>query len=338
MHTVIFEGYHGSHLYGLNTPESDIDMKGIYLPDQKDILLGTVKESYSITTGNDKSKNSKDDIDIEIFSLQRFVKDASRGETYALDMLHTPADKVINSSSIWHFIQQHRQLFYTTNMTSYMGYVMKQAAKYGVKGSRLAALREVREKVENWRNLDGKFWDTEDRFFTWEESRLRDFTCLLPRNEFCFWTIDKEKPETASFYTLMGRKYMAGVKATEFAKAVDKLWAEYGERARKAEANEGIDWKALSHAMRGGLQLLEIYRTGDLKYPLANAVEIKQVKAGELPFTIVQARLEQIVEDVDAAAKEASRNGMPSVVDSNFWDAFVLDVYEKHMAEYIRLK
>lgn len=322
MNAVIFEGYHGSHLYGLNTPESDIDMKGIYLPDQKDILLGKVKESYSITTGNDKSKNSKDDIDIEIFSLQRFIKDASRGETYALDMLHTPADKVITGSSIWHFIQQNRSRFYTTNMTSYMGYVMKQAAKYGVKGSRLAALREVKQFTESWQlNVN---------------PRLRDITHLLPNNEFCFWTVDKEKPETASFYMLMGRKYMAGVKLSEFYAAVGKLWAEYGERARKAEANEGIDWKALSHAMRGGLQLLEIYRTSDLKYPLADAAEIKKVKAGELPFATVQARLEQIVEDVDAAAKEAGRNGMPNVVDTDFWDAFILDVYSTHMAEYIK--
>lgn len=322
MHTVIFEGYHGSHLYGLNTPESDIDMKGIYLPDQEDILLGKVKESYSITTGNDKSKNSKDDIDIEIFSLHRFIKDASRGETYALDMLHTPADKVIVGSSIWHFIQQHRSLFYTTNMTSYMGYVMKQAAKYGVKGSRLAALREVKNCM--------------DALQIHDNPRLRELNMVLPFNEFCFWTVDHENPETHSYYNMMGRKYMAGVKISEFCAAVDKLWAEYGERARKAEANEGIDWKALSHAMRGGLQLLEIYRTGDLKYPLADAAEIKQVKAGGLPFKIVQERLEDIVENVDIAAKEAGRNGMPNAVNSDFWDKFILEIYQKHMAEYIR--
>ncbi|AAQ81399.1 thioredoxin [Aeromonas phage Riv-10] len=322
MQKVIFEGLHGSHLYGLNTPESDLDMKGIFIPDPKDILLSQVKSSYSITTGNDKSKNSKDDIDIEMFTLKQFIHECVKGETAALDMLHTPTDKIVSDSAIWQFIQSQRSSFYTTNMTSYMSYVMKQAAKYGVKGSRLAALRQVKDFM--------------DALQIHENPRLRELKIPLPSNEFCFWTVDREKPETNSYYTMMGRKYMAGVKIAEFAGAVDKLWNEYGERARKAEANEGIDWKALSHAMRGGLQLLEIYQTGDLKYPLANAEEIKLVKAGELPFKEVQARLEQIVDDVDAAAKEAGRNGMPSAVNVEPWNQFVLDVYSDAMLEYLK--
>ncbi|QBX32765.1 hypothetical protein Asfd1_139 [Aeromonas phage Asfd_1] len=333
MQKVIFEGLHGSHLYGLNTPESDLDMKGIYIPDPRDMLMGSVKKSYSVTTGDDRSKNSKDDIDIEMFSLYQFIQDAARGETYALDMLHSPKDKIITDSSVWQYIQQNRASFYTTNMTSYMGYVMKQAAKYGVKGSRLAALREVKDAVtsDSTRGFRGVGLPL-------EMIRLRDIGNNLPSNEFCFWTVDKEKPETASFYTLMGRKYMAGVKLVEFRGAVDKLWAEYGDRARKAEANEGIDWKALSHAMRGGLQLLEIYRTGDLVYPLADAEEIKLVKAGKLPFTVVQERLEKIVESVDAAARQASRNGMPNKVDMKPWEDFVERVYAEAMKEYLGVK
>lgn len=324
MQKFIFEGLHGSHLYGLNTPESDLDMKGIFIPNPKDILLGQAKKSYSVTTGNDKSKNSKDDVDIEMFSLHQFILDAAKGETYALDMLHSPKEAIITDSSVWQYIQQNRASFYTTNMTSYMGYVMKQAAKYGVKGSRLAALREVKNFM--------------DALHIHENPRLRDLAIPLPKNEFCFWTVDVENPETQSFYNMMGRKYMAGVKIAEFAGAVDKLWAEYGERARKAEANEGIDWKALSHAMRGGLQLLEIYKTGDLKYPLNDAEEIKLVKAGKLPFAEVQARLEQIVEDVDIAAKEASKAGMPSKVNMAPWEAFVEQTYADAMKEYLTAK
>lgn len=323
MQKVVFEGLHGSHLYGLNTPESDLDMKGIYIPDPRDMLMGSVKKSYSITTGDDHSKNSKDDIDIEMFSLYQFIQDAARGETYALDMLHSPKDKIITDSSVWRYIQQNRSSFYTTNMTSYMGYVMKQAAKYGVKGSRLAALREVRDFMVN------------ELAFT-NQVRLREVIDRLPTNEFCFWT--QVDTPNSSFYTLMGRKYMEGVKLVEFQGAVDKLWKEYGDRARKAEANEGIDWKALSHAMRGGLQLLEIYRTGDLIYPLADAEEIKLVKAGRLPFTVVQERLEEIVENVDAAAKQASMNGMPDKVDMKPWEDFVERVYAEAMKEYLESK
>ena len=84
--------------------------------------------------------------------------------------------------------------------------------------------------------------------------------------------------------------------------------------------------------------MLEIYKTGDLKYPLADAEEIKLVKAGKLSFAVVQERLEEIVEAVDAAAKEASKNGMPDKVDMKPWEAFVEQVYAEAMKEYLESK
>ncbi|MGZ7230903.1 hypothetical protein ACXWOM_10615, partial [Streptococcus pyogenes] len=74
--------------------------------------------------------------------------------------------------------------------------------------------------------------------------------------------------------------FQTTITVAEMKYSLTKLWNEYGERARKAEANEGVDWKALSHALRGGLQLQEIYTTGDLVYPLKDAEFIKKVKAG----------------------------------------------------------
>lgn len=41
---IIMETVFGSHLYGLNTPTSDKDYKGIFLPHPRDILLGKAQE------------------------------------------------------------------------------------------------------------------------------------------------------------------------------------------------------------------------------------------------------------------------------------------------------
>ena len=43
----------GSHLYGTNTPESDLGIKGVYLPSAHDILLGRVRKSVVNETVND---------------------------------------------------------------------------------------------------------------------------------------------------------------------------------------------------------------------------------------------------------------------------------------------
>ncbi|QMV34012.1 hypothetical protein [Escherichia phage DK-13] len=333
----VMKGYFGSHLYGTSTPESDVDFKEIFVPHPRDILLGTAMNHTNLNTNNTATKNTKDDVDHELYSLKYFFKLAADGETVALDMIHTPADLVVKSDlpDVWKFIQDNRSRFYTTNMKAYLGYVRKQASKYGVKGSRLAALRGVLEIVnqipEQWVDYQ------EDGSAKQRRTKVEDIKHRLPENEFCEWVFhNHEKTGPQTFYTVLGRKYQTTLSLIELKQSLNKLDAEYGERARKAEANEGIDWKALSHAYRAGYQLMEIYQTGDLVFPLREASIIKLIKAGELPFKEVQELLEDTVDLVEVLAIQAAKNGMPDKVDMKFWDKFVEEVYLDNHNSYYR--
>lgn len=324
----IMKGYFGSHLYGTSTPESDVDFKEIYVPHARDILTGNVKEHMSKNTNNTSSKNTKDDVDHELYSLKYFFKLAADGETVALDMLHTPPSLVVKSDlpDVWKYIQDNRSRFYTTNMKSYLGYVRKQASKYGVKGSRLAVLRQALKRSNEW----GQYFDNGAVI------RLSHMKNILPVGEFASWVeTENEKTGKQTFYNLLDRKFQDTLTNKEFNAILVKLEENYGERARKAEANEGIDWKALSHACRGGLQLLEIYKTGDLVYPLQDAPFILDVKLGKHTFKTVQEFLEDIVDQVEHASEQAAKNGMQQKVDMSFWDDFLEQVYlENHNSYY----
>lgn len=324
----IMKGYFGSHLYGTSTPESDVDFKEIYVPHARDILTGNVKEHMSKNTNNTSSKNTKDDVDHELYSLKYFFKLAADGETVALDMLHTPQSLVVKSDlpDVWKYIQDNRSRFYTTNMKSYLGYVRKQASKYGVKGSRLAVLRQALKRSNEW----GRYFDNGAVI------RLSHMKNVLPIGEFASWVeTENEKTGKQTFYNLLDRKFQDTLTNKEFNAILVKLEENYGERARKAEANEGIDWKALSHACRGGLQLLEIYKTGDLVYPLQDAPFILDVKLGKHTFKTVQEFLEDIVAQVEHASEQAAKNGMQQKVDMSFWDDFLEQVYlENHNSYY----
>lgn len=333
----VMKGYFGSHLYGTSTPESDVDFKEIFVPHPRDILLGTAMNHTNLNTNNTATKNTKDDVDHELYSLKYFFKLAADGETVALDMIHTPANLVVKSDlpDVWKFIQENRSRFYTTNMKAYLGYVRKQASKYGVKGSRLAALRGVLAIVnqipEQWVDYQ------EDGSTKQRRTKVEDIKHRLPENEFCEWVFhNHEKTGPQTFYTVLGRKYQTTLSLIELKQSLNKLDAEYGERARKAEANEGIDWKALSHAYRAGYQLKEIYQTGDLVYPLKNASVIKAIKAGDMPFKVVQGLLENTVDEVEVLAIQAAKNGMPAKVDMKFWDKFVEEVYLDNHNSYYR--
>jgi len=81
----------GSHLYGTDTPQSDLDVEGVYLPDAHDILLQRVKET--IETGTSKARGDKTapgDVEREVYSLQRYLELLAEGQTIALDMLFAP--------------------------------------------------------------------------------------------------------------------------------------------------------------------------------------------------------------------------------------------------------
>jgi predicted nucleotidyltransferase len=158
----IVQMYHGSHLYGTNTPESDVDFKGVALAETYDVLLGRIPkviESKSPRKG-DGEKNQAGDVDLQVFSLHQFMHLALKGETVAVDMLHAPQSKCQIWTDIWEELRRNRHLFYTRSMKSLVGYARSQAAKYGLRGSRLAAAKASADVLRaNTGNRLAKFWE-----------------------------------------------------------------------------------------------------------------------------------------------------------------------------------
>ena len=300
----------GSHLYGTAGPESDTDYKGIFFPSARDVILQRVPKSLHNSTGSDRSKNTAADTDEEVYSLHYFLKLAAKGETVALDMLHCPDAALLETSDEWAFISANRRRFYTKSMKAYVGYAMKQAAKYGVKGSRLSDCERV---VEFLAGKEGKIADI------WED---------LPSGEH----IRKYQELTATqldnrMYEVCQRKVPATCSVSYARDVFRKFYENYGARARQAASNEGIDWKAISHAFRGGFQLKEIFLTGDLKYPLRDREFLKQVKAGRLHYQ--EDRVGEMLDELLGEVRELSEgSGLPEEVDRGFWDEFLLSLYQ----------
>ena len=90
----------GSHLYGTDTPDSDQDFKGIFLPTKEQIFLGKIPKSINENTKKGEGKNTADDVDTEIYSLHYFLKLACEGQTVSLDMLHAPDNMIIETKQI----------------------------------------------------------------------------------------------------------------------------------------------------------------------------------------------------------------------------------------------
>ena len=84
----------------------------------------------------------------------------------AIDMLHAPDNMIVeqDDKGIWSYLINHRKMFYTKNLKAFVGYARRQASRYGIKGSRLNAAKEVLEFLaEHTTNGDiltmGDIWD-----------------------------------------------------------------------------------------------------------------------------------------------------------------------------------
>ena len=299
----------GSHLYGLNTPESDQDYKGVFMPDEDDILLGRIPKTLVLSRGTPSTKNTPEDVDEEHYSLHYFLDLACKGETVALDMLHSGPEHWLETSPEWEELVKNRAMFYTKNLKSLVGYARRQAAKYGVKGSRLSDARRVLEflKEMEYRSPDVRLDDVWDVFPKGKHIRQEPATF----------------PETVSTVDVCGKQLQSSAKARQYIDTMDRFVEAYGARARKAEKNEGIDWKAISHAFRAGYQVLGILMGGGFEYPLPQSEYLREVKAGKIPYKHAGPALEGLIDHLE---KLAELSNLPEKTDRKIWDDWLFGV------------
>jgi predicted nucleotidyltransferase len=322
---LIVEMRFGSHLYGTATPLSDLDLKAVYLPEPRDILLQRVRRAVSLSRDkNAGEKNLPGDVDREIYSLQRYLELLAEGQTVALDMLFAPDSAMLRSPSpLWREIQANTPRLVTRRASAFVRYCRQQANKYGIKGSRVAVARQalaILTTAEATYGAAAKLAEAEAEVTTFagvaDHAALVDVPLpgdrLVRHSEVC----GKRMPFTSSIKT-----------AREI---VQRLVEEYGQRALQAERSEGVDWKALSHAVRVGREALELFETGRISFPLPYASEILSIKRGERPYEAVAETIEGLLVSVEAAAATSS---LPEEPDQGFIDDLVAHAYRGKVLE-----
>lgn len=315
MHKVI-EMTFGSHLYGTNTPNSDKDYKGVYLPTRRQLFLQQVPKSISHHTRVDRRegvRNSASDVDTEFYSLHYFLHLACEGETVALDMLHAPESmwtEETQGNTIWQDLVAQRHKFYTKNLKSFVGYARRQAAKYGVKGSRLADA-EMALTFLRGHNIIGL--------------RLAAIWDKLPTGEH----LHKTETPHDKLYMVCGKGLSSKAYIEHHIPMLEKFVDAYGVRAREAADNKGIDWKAVSHAFRAAYQVKHILTHGGYTYPLPETALLLKIKQGSLDwYGYVQPRLEDLMDECEQLSSQST---LPKQVDRGYWEEWLFKTLQKEL-------
>lgn len=309
--TIIVKMIFGSHLYGTSSESSDRDFKGIFIPKKRDILLGNIPNHYSTKRKKkDGEKNTPDDVDEEIFSLHEFIKLSSEGQTVALDMLHAPTYMLIYKNEVWDEITKNKDKFYTKNLHAFIAYAQRQAAKYGVKGSRLDSAKYFYDLLYSKdNNLKLKN--------IWDEIEVCEHIKFV-----------EPTPNGIRQVMVCGKIFQETSYIHYVIPIIKNFYDNYGNRAILASLNEGIDWKALSHAVRAALEVKELLTEKTITFPLKEFELVKKIKYGKLNYTTeVCPLLEKLIDE----CKELSeKSDLPEKVDRTFWDDFIIKTIEKY--------
>ena len=313
----------GSHLYGTATPESDLDVKAVYIPSARDILLQrvspVVSESRIKAHGE---KNTSSDTDCEAFSLQRYLDLLAEGQTVALDMLFAPDWAMLEQPhALWHDIKTLAPRLMTKGTTAMVRYCRQQANKYGIKGLRIAAARAalgVLQEAEQTQGGTAKL-----------ETVVNALEALAAQSEYLgFVDMPNAQGETLRFFDICGKKSLLTASIQNARLIAERLVDGYGRRAMEAERSDGLDWKALSHAVRIGQEAVELFRTGQITFPRPEAAHLLAIKQGKAPYAEVAEEIEKLVDEVE---KAASDSGFPDKADMQVMDDLIFRVYRQQI-------
>jgi hypothetical protein len=298
----------GSHLYGTNTAHSDEDWKGVFMPIERDILLGRIPRSSASVHQDDTRKNLPGELDLELYSLHHFVKLATQGQTVALDMLFAPASMIQKGEQywIWESIQEHRKKLLSKSMNAFIGYARTQAAKYSLRGERFAKLQAFYEKLHH----DGVL-ETSTLSLLWGD---------LPRDD------ERTSPQKIRELQIAGKWFGETTPLWLVRESVETALGRYGDRSRASA--EGVDWKAMSHAVRVSRELQDILTKEEIVFPLPYAAELLEIKQGNVSLERVQEMLDELLESVERLAAES---GLPDNVDHKFWDDWLYQTIRKQL-------
>lgn len=315
----------GSHLYGLDTKESDLDLIGITLPSKKSLLLNKPSNQYGgYSTGKDNISNNKEDIDLELWSVHKFFNLLRNGDTNAYDVLYSyPSDVVLFCErSFQHVFEFKSELTGSKPiLNSFIGYSYGQVKRYEAKGFNFATLKSI---LRYFKNIEyegssrlGNYVDNLIEYVNKENKNLQ--LEVISDNKDTYLEINSYK------------KYPIGIRVKEFINSIQKWAKEYGSRVRNND--KGVDWKSLSHAFRV-LRFAEcLAMDGKFSYPFNKEERegLLKIKNGEVDFKGSIVELKDYVEDVRYKLKNT--NMLTNKVNNNILEELIFYLYEEFSYE-----
>ena len=305
--TPLFVTKFGSELYGTNTSNSDEDVYVIYRPSITSLIKGEQLKTYRAGTSVNKKgeKNNPGDVDVQALPIQHVLSRFIKGELVSIDLLFALTNRnavVCVKPSFVKFLHKYiySGVISARKLSGVLGYINTQASKYGVKGTRLGQAIELRDYVSEKFDNDARVQEVIE-VLKIDRKDIVDGTHV----KFVDVAVTEKggRIVTREGLNVLGKVAIPLADVGQLKSMLDNIVKKYGVRAEQAKNNMGIDWKALSHALRAAHEYMQYVATGMVRFPLDGETvdTLVKVKTGTMDFSVVKEMLERSIQAVELA-------------------------------------
>lgn len=293
----LFRTIVGSQAYGTSTPESDIDVSGVFVPSME-YHLGFNKNIEQVKQGKDTT----------FYSLKKFMHLAATNNPNVNELLFVPDDCILEVHPLFEEVLKNRKLFLSRNVRyRYCGYAYGQIKRIETHRRWLLHPPKKEPKREDFDLPLSKSLVSREQlnaFYITLAHLLRDIASMaelhdyileiIESDDFPGWegvvqsrgipdeallTVQKLTNASDNFIEALRREQAYYRDVDEWSKYQNWLKTRNPKRS-KLEKKYGFDTKHASHVVRLMLQGEEIMTTGNLSVRHKDCEKIKAVKYG----------------------------------------------------------
>jgi uncharacterized protein len=341
---IIFRCKVGSHLYGLNRPESDIDYFTVFMPEPEDILGMQKMEIVDNSTKNsaEERRNTSEDTDDVAYSLPKFLALVVDNNPNIVEVLFAKPEVIEVCDPIFKYLMDNSDK------------IISQKAKHTFSGYAHAQKQKLVTKRDRFNSLGAAV----PLFEKWLEKDLIEGTVKLPREAslhgFLQATFESDVPpiwreitEEESEELNKTLKYYKGErhhtesfhKGMHLGMIYKKIRIEYEKYGWRVHTDSfeklGFDLKFAYHLIRLMAEGVEILETGRLSYPIKGQAraDIIKVRNGEIEFDQLMEMYESYKVLMEKAAEETK---LPHKPDWNWANKWLISVLRQYIIDHRR--
>ncbi|OWP85060.1 nucleotidyltransferase [Flavobacterium davisii] len=318
---ILFEVISGSKSFGLDTPTSDTDIKGVYyLPKEQFYGLEYIPQISNETN------------DIVYYELGRFVELLLKNNPNILEILATPADCILYKHPI---MEQLRLEDFLSKLCkdTFAGYAMTQIKKARGLNKKIVNPMEKERKslldfcyvLQGYKTIALPQW-LHQNAYTQEQCGLinlphsRGMYALFYDTKFTLdykGIIKNEKSNEVSLSSIpkgekeVGYLYCNQDAYSQYCKDYKDYWDWIGKRnEERYKVNQlhgkNYDSKNMMHTVRLLQSALQIAQTGTLNIRVTNRDELLKIKTGDLDYAVLMGKAEHLLEIIEKTYNQAT--------------------------------